>query len=219
VSKILTSEHVYTRIKDLILSQELKYGQPINETELTNLLGVSRTPVREALKKLEAKKLVEIIPHRGAIVLGINVKDIEEIFVIRQSLEGTCGFLAAKLISDANLDIIEEQLTEADNYCASGLFSEAAKAGKYIHELIMSIVDNERIIEILSDFNESLIYLDKIAINIDGRVLRSNQEHRMIFEALKRRDSDDVRKCIEKHIQSTKEDLIICFKNSKITSA
>jgi DNA-binding GntR family transcriptional regulator len=212
---MLTSEHVYVQLRDLILSQELKYGQLVNENELTKKLGVSRTPVREALKKLETKKLVKIIPHRGAFVLGINDKSIEEIFMIRQSLEGTCGYIASSIISDSNLNLIDERLKEAENFCDEGKLAEAAEVGKYIHEMIINIVGNERIIEILNDFGESLQSLDKIAINIEGRVSRSNKEHRAILTALKNRNPEEVRKCIEKHIQSTKDDLIICFRNSQ----
>jgi DNA-binding GntR family transcriptional regulator len=213
---MLTSEHVYIELRELILSHELKYGQLVNENDLTTKLGVSRTPVREALKKLETKKLVKIIPHRGAFVLGINDKGIEEIFMIRQSLEGTCGYIATDIINEENLNKIEEKLVQAEKYCENGDLAEAAETGKFIHELIVNIVGNERIIEILNDYSESLHYLDKIAINIEGRVKQSNQEHRLIFEALKRREPENVRRCIEEHMISTRRDLIICFRNSQL---
>ena len=215
MSTVLTSEHAYIKLRDLILSQDLKYGQLVNEVELTKTLGVSRTPVREALKRLESKRLVKIIPHRGAFVLGVTDKTIEEIFLIRKSLEGTCGFIASKIISDENLELIEKRLSESENYYKNGDMAKAAEKGKYLHDIILGIAGNERIIEILNDFEESLIYLDKIAINIEGRVEKSNKEHRTIFEALKDRDPDRVRKSIEEHIESTKNDLIICFKNSQ----
>ncbi len=211
----MTSEHAYIQLRDLILSQDLKYGQLVNEVELTKTLGISRTPVREALKKLESMKLVKIIPHRGAFVLGVTDKTIEEIFLIRRSLEGTCGYIASKIINDENLDLIEKHLADSEEHYSKGNMAKASESGKFLHDMILNIAGNERIIEILNDFEESLIYLDKIAINIEGRVERSNKEHRLIFEALKDRNPEEVRLRIEKHIESTKNDLIICFKNNQ----
>ena len=101
---------VFQKIREDILSGKYKEHDELRETTLGKELGVSRTPVREALRQLELEGLVTIIPNKGAYVTGISQKDIRDIYVIRSMLEGLCARWAAQHISEEQLDELEETI-------------------------------------------------------------------------------------------------------------
>ena len=105
---------VFQKIREDILSGKYKEHDELRETTLGKELGVSRTPVREALRQLELEGLVTIIPNKGAYVTGISQKDIKDIYVIRSMLEGLCARWAAQHISEEQLDELDEESRHED---------------------------------------------------------------------------------------------------------
>ena len=101
---------VFTSLKNSILSGEFENGAELREIVLAKKLGVSRTPVREALRQLEQEGLVEIFPNRGAYVKGITYKDVEDIYRIRARLEGLCAEMAVSSITEQQLAKLEETI-------------------------------------------------------------------------------------------------------------
>src|SRR5699024_5008816 len=117
---------VFQKLRDDILSGKYKEHDELRETTLGKELGVSRTPVREALRQLELEGLVTIIPNKGAYVTGISQKDIRDIYVIRSMLEGLCARWAAQHITEEQLDELEETilLSEFQRKKGSGFSTE-----------------------------------------------------------------------------------------------
>ena len=103
-------ELVYQKLRENILNGHYKHGDELRETAVGKEIGVSRTPVREALRQLELEGLVSIIPNKGAYVTGITRKDVEDIYAIRSLLEGLCARWATAYITEKQLDALEENI-------------------------------------------------------------------------------------------------------------
>ena len=101
-------ELVYQKLRENILNGHYKHGDELRETAVGKEIGVSRTPVREALRQLELEGLVTIIPNRGAFVNGISEQDVQDIYLIRARLEGLCARMAAEQIDESTLEEMEE---------------------------------------------------------------------------------------------------------------
>jgi len=210
---MLYSDIVYNYIKKKILSNELPTGYSLSEEALSKELKVSRTPIREALRKLEVETLVEIKPHRGTFVKKIKVEDINEIFLIREALEGLSANITATLISEDNLKILEEKLEIAEKRYENGLYKESSDIGNQIHNAILRIAGNKRILNIISNLSQQTAWLKTLAVSVPGRLKKSNYEHRKILEALKLHKSKLAEKRMKEHIIGTKKDIIKIFKN------
>lgn len=219
MDKKLRSNAVYEIIKSRILAYEYPPEYPLSEESLAEELKVSRTPVREALKKLENEKLIEIRPYRGAFVKGITVADINDIFLIREALEGVSARIAADLINEVNLKMLDERLRIAQEKFEQGLYEESSCIGNEIHDVILRVAGNERILQIVSNLHQQTTRLKVLATSVPGRLEKSNNEHRMILEALKNHDPELAEQRMKEHISSTKEDLINAFKNDLIFSS
>lgn len=200
---------IYEVIKKKIIYGELTSNTPLTEESLAEEFNVSRTPIREALRKLEQDGLVEMIPRRGAYIKGITLIDIEEIFSVREGLEGLCTNIATILISDQNLNYLETVLKEADEAFQKGIL----KKGDELHDVILRIAGNSRILNIVSNLKDHIQRLHNLSLTIPGRLELSNKQHWEIFHAIQQRDPELAEKKMRDHIRSTKQSIIIAVKN------
>lgn len=206
---------VYEAIKKKIISGELPVNTPLTEENLAEEYKVSRTPVREAIRKLEQDGLVEMIPRKGAFIKGINLIDIEEIYNIREALEGLSTRLATELISEQNLSYLEVMLKQADDeFSQRNNIETAFKTGNEIHDVILRIADNKRILGMVSNLKDHIQRLHILSSSIPGRLELSNKEHWEIFHALKKRDPELAEQKMREHIRSTKKSIILAVKNN-----
>jgi DNA-binding GntR family transcriptional regulator len=204
---------IYENLKKKIISCELPSGHPLGEEALAEQFQVSRTPIREAFRKLEMDGFVEIIPRRGAFVKGIQIKDIEEIYDIREALEGISARKTAELISDENLQMIETSLQRSETVFQQGNWQQSFEYGNDLHQIIFQIQGNIRILEIVAQIKNQINRLHSISTLLPGRLELSIQEHRGIFTALAHRDGDLAEKKMREHIVSTKNSMILSAKN------
>ena len=155
----------------------------LKEKNIGEELGVSRTPVREALRQLELEGLVTIIPNKGAYVVGISKKDIQDIYEIRSRLEGLCAKWAADKITKEQLDELDENIYLSDFHAAKG--------------------NSEELKHVLLDFHHYVQRVRKITLADPKRSVQSNQEHRQIVEALKKHDAGLAEKLANEHMMNT----------------
>ena len=181
---------VFHMIRENILSGKYERDEELKEKSIGEELGVSRTPVREALRQLELEGLVTIIPNKGAYVVGISQKDIKDIYEIRSRLEGLCAKWAAENITKEQLDELEENIFLSDFHAAKG------NAG-----------GSRELRHVLSDFHHYAQRVRKITLSDKNRAVDSNNEHRRIVEALKQHDAQLAETLANQHIMKTIENM------------
>lgn len=203
---------VYEEIKSMIFSQRLPPNSKIIEEEISRQLNVSRTPVRTALTALVKDGLVKIIPRRGAYVVSIEVEDIEEIYMLREVLEGIAARYSAINADGEFLSSLErafkEYKTSAENRDTDGCF----KSDEVFHGLIHRGSRNSRLISHMEILKNQIQLLKFRSSNIPGRPLKSLLEHTKILEAIKNRDPDKSELAMREHIRNAKEDLLKFYK-------
>ena len=198
VKQVRVTEKVYGLIKDAILQNKLKPGQKLNQDELADTLEVSRTPVREALLKLEKEQLVENLPYKGAQVSGFSLREIEECHEIRAVLEGYAAKIATKNISKGELDKLEKSVEEMRIH--RGNLKKVISLNEEFHKVICKASGNTRLHYIVEDMLE--YFPRNISWNLPGRVERSIKEHEEIFEAVRKGEGGLAEKLMTKHLRS-----------------
>lgn len=180
-------------------------GDSLVEEELAARYRGSRTPVREALRRLAHEGLVTIADRRGATVVDYSLRDIVEIYTIREALEGMAARLAADLMEDAAVESLEEMF---EGLAAAQRQGRLPEAGDRIHDVILQASGNRRL-GLLMDVNKvHQARLHRTATRLPGRVEQSFLEHQRILAALKSRDPDAAEHVIREHIRSTRRSLI-----------
>ena len=201
---------VFQRIREDILSGKYKEHDELRENTLGKELGVSRTPVREALRQLELEGLVTIIPNRGAYVTGISVKDIWDIYVIRSMLEGLCARWAVEHITDEQLDELEEAilLSEFQLKKTSGFNAEqVTELDSRFHSILYDASGSRMLSHLLKDFHNYVKVARKNSVVSEERARKSIREHRQILRAIRERDADMAEQLANEHILHVMQNL------------
>lgn len=147
------SSRVFHTIRENILSGKYATDEELKEKNIGEELGVSRTPVREALRQLELEGLVTIIPNKGAYVVGISKKDIQDIYEIRSRLEGLCAKWAADKITKEQLDELDENIYLSDFHAAKGNSEQVVELDNRFHEILYNASDSKELKHVLLDFH------------------------------------------------------------------
>lgn len=197
------SSRVFHSIREDILSGKYHTNEELKEKTIGEELGVSRTPVREALRQLELEGLVTIIPNKGAYVVGISQKDIQDIYEIRSRLEGLCARWAAKNITKEQLDELEENIFLAEFHASKGNSEQIVELDNKFHEIMYKASGSKEIRHVLSDFHHYVQRVRKITLANPERAVSSNEEHKKIVEALKLHDGDLAEKLANEHMMNT----------------
>jgi DNA-binding GntR family transcriptional regulator len=198
---------VYNTIRDKILSGTYHENEELRENTLATELGVSRTPVREALRQLELEGLVSIIPNKGASVTGITTKDIHDIYMIRSYLEGLCAKWACENITNEQIEALEENLYLSDFHARRSHFDQIVDLDNKFHDLIYKASGSKILNHVLSDFHQYVERVRKITLSRPLRVEQTRKEHAAIVEAIKKRDGDLAEALANKHMMNTIENL------------
>ena len=199
---------VFRRLREDILSGVYKENDELREAGIGEELGVSRTPVREALRQLELEGLVTIIPNKGAYVTGISLKDVHDIYMIRSMLEGLCARWATRYITEEQIEELEEVILLSEFHLKrKSADKKGAEKAQQVSELdgkfhkVLYHASNSRILEhVLSDFHKYV----KMA-----RTMSVEEEHRAILEAIKARDEELAERLANEHIMKVMENLHI----------
>lgn len=194
---------VYDRIREDILNGVYKDQEELKETTLGEKMGVSRTPVREALRQLELEGLVEIVPNKGARVSGITKKDIDDIYQIRYLLEGLSARWATEHVTEEQLEKMEETLYLTEFHAAKENYDQVYELDSQFHELMYEASGSKLLNHILSDFHMYVTRVRKTSLASSSRSKNSTKEHWALLEAIRERNADKAEKCAHNHIQST----------------
>ncbi|MDN5844077.1 MAG: GntR family transcriptional regulator [Alcaligenaceae bacterium] len=199
IQKILYQE-VADRLRAMIQSGELKAGQWIDETSLTGTLGISRTPLREALKVLVAEGLLRIEPRRGCFVNELSAQDLDNIFPLMAMLEGRCAYEAACKVTDEDLQRLEPLHQNLQAYAGQDDIDRYYAANAVIHEAIQELADNRWLSGLIDKLRQVLSLSRHRSLAYPGRVSESCAEHLAIFAALKARDPEGAEAVTRKHL-------------------
>lgn len=196
-------DEAYEYLKNAIISNELGPGTPIRESEISENLKISRTPIREALRDLEADGLVISYPFRGTFVADISPYDVQEIFDLRVLMETWAMKRSIKRITEKELDEAERAFREAN-----GDWEKLYRADRMLHGLILQKSGSSRVIGFLETMQAQIDRLRVFGREAVDRQNKSLQEHMEIIEAIRERDCEKSCEVLEKHLKSIENDLI-----------
>jgi DNA-binding GntR family transcriptional regulator len=193
-------EVVFETLREAIIKGVLKPGERLMEKQLAENMGVSRTPVREAIRKLELEGFVRVIPRKGTYVSEISFTDVREIYEIRASLEALACGLAAQRAAPEQIEEMKRYLAEEKDYLVIEDLSLTVKTDVGLHELIYQATSNERIMGIMNNLKKHLYRLRSTSLAYPGRKEKSLEEHQEIVQAIAKRDVELAQKLGKEHI-------------------
>ena len=215
VDTTLSLKHkAYASIKDAILTLKLEPGAVLVEGDLAQQLGVSKTPVRDALQELEREGFVTRILFKGSYVTDVTMRDMTEVFQLRAVLEGLAARLAAPHFSQADLDRIGRSLTAAEAALAKGDLALCSELGQAIHLAVIDRAGNDRLAWIIHNLDDHLRRFRILSDRIIGRLNRSVLEHRRVLSVLQQQDPDAAEQAMREHLFSVLQDLATPDDNS-----
>ncbi len=199
---------VFQTLRNAILKGELKPGERLMEIQLAQRLGVSRTPVREAIRKLELEGLAIMIPRRGAIVADITVKDLEDVLEVRAALEELAVQDACQYITEEQLRDLKRASAEFKKSLESDNLLACVEADMEFHEIIYGATNNKRLQQILTNLREQM-YRYRLEYLKDKRMHRLLiEEHDTIRRAIKKKDKVKAGNAMRSHIVNQKECMV-----------
>lgn len=201
-------ELVFESLREAIISGQLSPGERMMEIQLAEEMGVSRTPVREAIRKLELEGLVVMIPRKGAYVSGLSLKDVADVFEIRGALEGLAAELAADRITDEELENLERYLVKISEDIEQGDLSRVVETDTDFHTLLYQASRNNRLSQIINNLREQIQRFRTTSLSLPGRMKVALEEHRKIVEAISSRDGELARKLAKEHIENAENSLM-----------
>ncbi len=196
---------VFNTLRQAILTGELKPGERLMEIHLANKLGVSRTPIREAIRKLELEGLVTMIPRRGAEVAQITGKSLQDVLEVRSSLDALCAELACERISDEEIGELEAACRAFEEATKTRDTRAIAAADVVLHDIIVKATGNKRLVQLVNNLAEQMYryrfeYIKDFSMH--GALI---EEHRVIFEAIKNKDKETAAQAAIVHIDNQME--------------
>ncbi|NLM21240.1 MAG: GntR family transcriptional regulator [Peptococcaceae bacterium] len=192
-------EIVLEALREAIINGVLEPGERLMEVQLAEELGVSRTPVREAIRKLELEGFVVMMPRKGAYVAGVSYKDIKDVFEIRAALEGLAAGLAAEKVTDNEIEQLERVLHYEKE---PATLEEMVQNDTDFHALLYKASRNERLINILGNLREQIHRFRSTSLAVPGRLRYAIQEHRAIVDAIARHDVEEAQTLATAHIEN-----------------
>lgn len=202
-------DQVYDIVRDMIVNQELRPGQKIIEDQIASQIGVSRTPVREALFRMENDGIVEIIPRRGPFVTELTEEKIIEILLIREVLEGLVARIATPLITRAQLKRLRTLLDGV-----SALDDDQGKLTRFtnhditFHKLLLDVCKNSMLSNMMGTINSNLHLIRLRTVSFTGRARQTVSEHYHILKAMEAGDALLAEQRMRAHIASVRDSAI-----------
>lgn len=203
---------VFKRLEEDILDGKYNPGDSLIETKLSEELGVSRTPIREAIRQLELEGLVKIVPNKGAVVLGISTQDIEDIYTIRMLIEGLAVRWATEKMTDEELEALKESVELSEFYTYRNNMQNLSKFDSRFHELIYEGCKSKPLKHVLTTFHHYIQKARASSYASPGRAQGALEEHKAILEAMMERDSKRAEELMVQHVKNASMNLL---KNKK----
>ena len=198
---------VFDKIRSDILNGKYKRGEELVESSIGKELGISRTPVREAIRQLELEGLVQLVPNKGAVVTGLSEKDVRDIYLIRARLEGLAARMAAKNITPELLDAMEETVVLSEYHAKKEHYEQVCEMDSKFHKLLYKASGSRILEHTLTDFHQYVQRVRMASIMKKRRMEKSNDEHDAILTAIREHDEEKAELVATRHISNTVENL------------
>mgnify|MGYP001815088894 FL=1 len=194
----------YEAIRKSILSGQWKIGELYNEKAIAAVLGISRTPVREALLELASQDLIIFLPRRGLMVNRFTRRDVDEIFELRKAVELAAVEKITATSPPFDLIEIEDSLLSQRKAVKQKDYLAFMEADRLFHTRFSELTNNRRIIAILENIRDMIHVMGAKALALEGRALEVIEEHQTIFEAVKKGNIEEARKAMAYHLDQSK---------------
>lgn len=191
---------MFENLKHAILRGDIPPGNRLVESRLAETMGISRTPIREAMHKLEREGLLSKLPNSGFIVIGLTREDIEETFGIRRVLESYAARLAATKHSEEELALLEEKIVEYQDCLNQGRMEDLPAINTQFHDILYALSRSPKLIKMVNDLRDQIYRFRKILLKAEVRAKESNDDHRRMLKAMRNRDADMVERLVKDHI-------------------
>lgn len=207
-------ELVFETLREAIIQGRLRPGERLMEVQLAEEMGVSRTPVREAIRKLELEGFVVMVPRKGAYVAGISIKDIADVFEVRAALEALAAGLAAERITEEELEELERLLVQAQEASARDL-QTLVEVDTRFHELIYRASRNQKLIQIITNLADQIQRFRLTSLSRPGRYKDTLEEHKKIVEAISERNVELAQALAREHIENAEQIFLNSLREDK----
>ncbi len=199
---------VFNTLRQAILRGELKPGERLMEIQLANKLGVSRTPIREAIRKLELEGLVLMIPRKGAEVAEITEKSLRDVLEVRRALEELAVQLACEKITKEEMRELERVAKEFQQVVNSSDITEIAEVDVCFHDIIYTATDNQKLIQLLNNLREQMYRYRVEYLKRDGVFPQLIAEHEAIIRHIENNEKEKATEVMCRHIDNQVETVI-----------
>ena len=193
-------QHVFEHLKQAIIRGSVPAGNRLVESRIAEVMGVSRTPVREAIHKLEREGLLRKQPGGGFTVLGFTRQDIEETFGIRSVLEGYAAKLAAINHNEEDLVPLEQKIDEYGSYLNQGKLGTLPRINTEFHDLLYHLSRSSRLIKMINDLWDHIYRFRQIILKKEKLARASHKDHIKMMAYIRNQDPEDVENLVREHI-------------------
>jgi DNA-binding GntR family transcriptional regulator len=200
-------QEVAERLRQRIFNHELTPGTWIDEQKLAEQYGISRTPLREALKVLASEGMVELKPRRGCYVTEISRQDMDDIFPLMAMLEGRCALEAVRRAKPADLRALKAIHERLEVAAKEGRIDAFFEANQEFHRLIQELANNRWLLSVIQDLRKVLKLSRLHSLSLEGRLQQSLEEHRTIMAAFEANDAEKAEKHMQEHLLSSRQAL------------
>jgi DNA-binding GntR family transcriptional regulator len=208
-------EVVCENLRTAIIGGILKPGERLMEIQLAEELGVSRTPVREAIRKLEQEGFVEMLPRRGTYVANISIKDVIDVYEIRIALDVLAAGLAAERITPEELTLLRKQLAIIKEVAEH---ADMEKIGEYdwaFHEVLYKASKNERLVGIINNLRDQLTRIRVTSMNYRDRIKDTIIEHELLLASIADKEPDLARQRAYEHMRNAEKTLLLAIDEAR----
>lgn len=199
---------VFNALREGILKGDLKPGERLMEKQLAEKMGVSRTPIREAIRKLELEGLVVMVPRKGAQVAEITPKDVKDVLEVRAALEDLAVRLACDKITDLEIKQLEKTVVEFDTAADENSLEALVDLDIRFHDIIYNSTKNEKLQHIISNLREQMFRYRLAYLRNSGSHSTIKGEHKEMLAAIKERNADEACRIAKEHIANQEKGVI-----------
>jgi DNA-binding GntR family transcriptional regulator len=201
IEKKTLHEEIANNLRELIMSGELHEGDKIKEDELCSSMGISKTPLREALRVLSVEGLIKLVPNRGSFVSTPTFEEIREMFDIMSVLEGICARTAAKKMSAKDLATLEKLHNRLENNFKRRAQREYIRINNQFYAFVQELAGNRTLNQIVNGLRQKILLYRYQSLNLPERFEQSIQEHRDLIKAFRKKDPKKVETLMRRHLQ------------------
>lgn len=201
IEKKTLHEEIANNLRELIISGELQEGDKIKEDELCSSMGISKTPLREALRVLSVEGLIKLVPNRGSFVSTPTFEEIREMFDVMSVLEGICARAAVKKMSAKDLAALEKLHDKLEKNFKRRAQREYIRINNQFHAFVQEMAGNRTLNQIVNGLRQKILLYRYQSLNLPERFEQSIQEHRDLIKAFRKKDSKKVETLMRRHLK------------------